>query len=77
MCRTMNHSITFHMSNFNCNLLLPYKFPRPLDCKLPATYLMYDIRYNKRSAYLGMYCHTIFRGDGVNTKWHLQMRSWF
>jgi len=56
------------MPNFDGHLVLPYKFPRPLDCKLPTTCLMYDIRYNKRSVYLRMYCHTIFCGDGVNTQ---------
>jgi hypothetical protein len=47
------------MSNFDGNLLLPYKFPRPVDCKLPTTGLMYDTRYNKRSICLRMYCHNI------------------
>jgi hypothetical protein len=63
---TMYHRITFYMSNFNGHLLLPYKFPRPIDCMLPTTCLRYDIKYNKRSVYLRMYCHTIFRGNGVN-----------
>jgi len=30
------------MSNFNGHLLLPYKSPRPVDCMLPKTCLMYD-----------------------------------
>jgi len=30
----MYQSITFHISNFNGHLLLPYKFSRPVDCKL-------------------------------------------
>jgi hypothetical protein len=60
-------SIKIYLSNFNGHLLLPYKFPKPVDSMLP-TCLMYDIRYNKRSVYLRMYCHTIFRGDRVNTQ---------
>jgi len=59
------HRIIFYMSNFNGHLLLPYKFPSLEDCVLPTS-LMYDIRYNKRSIYLRMYCHTICRGDGVS-----------
>jgi len=62
----MYHSITIHMSNFNGHLLLPYKFPRAVHCKLPTACLMYDIRYNKRSVYMRMYCHAIFPCDGVN-----------
>ena len=56
------------MSNFNFHLLLPYKFPRPVDCMLPTACLMYDIRLNQRSVHMRIYCHTIFRGDGVNTQ---------
>jgi hypothetical protein len=60
-------SIKIYVSNFNGNLLLPYKFPKPVDSMLP-TCLMYDIRYNKRSVCLRTYCHTMFRGDGVYTQ---------
>jgi len=68
MCNNMYHSRTFHVSNFIGHLLLPYKFPILVDRMLPTTCLMYEIRYNKRSVYLIMYCHTIFRGDRVNTQ---------
>jgi len=68
MFSAMYYNIKFHMSNFIYHLILPYKFLRPVDCMLPTACLMYDIRFNKRSVHMRMYCHTIFRGDGVNTQ---------
>jgi len=62
------NNIKFHRSNFKCLLLLPYKFPRPLDRKLPTPCLMYDVRFVKTSVHTRKYCHTIFRCDGVNTQ---------
>jgi len=62
------YNIELHMSNFKCHLLLSYKFPRPLDRKVPTPCLMYDVMFNNRSVHMRIYCHTIFRGNGVNTQ---------
>jgi len=76
MWSTMYHSRTFHMLNFNGHLLLPYKFPRLVDCKLQTACLMYT-SYNKEAYIWECIATPYFVVMESTNKWHLQMWSWY